>query len=513
MKNETGMVVYKPQQSALTPRGFLMVVFRRHKLIALSFAGLFIGVLLAIMVLPEQYQAEMSLLIQRERLDPVVSSATRATPDVQAQMAKLSEEDVNSEVDLMQSEDVLRKVVLTCGLENGLSWYRKLLPGRAKYFMWPDHDTRTGYAVKTLEDKLDVQPPNQSNLVKITYTNSSPEMASQVLQTLAAVYMQKHVEVHRPSDAYKFFQNAVDQYRKDLTDAQARLVLFGKNEHVVAAEQEKTNSLQRMAEFDASLQTTRAAISETQHRISELEALAKTTPPRRTTSVTTSATLLEELRSTLFNLNMKRTDLLNKYDPKYRLVTDVDKQIAETQAAIAKAESAPTVEQTTDGDPTYDWLSSELAKARSELAGLRARAAETERIVGAYRQKGQHLDEKGFQQQDLVRASKVAEENYMNAVRRQEEARMSEELDRSRIVNVAMAGTPNIPLIPNTSPLTKAAIGLFVAMMLSMGIAFVVDHLDSSFHTPDEMEDYLALPVLAAVPKSAELTGVDRRAS
>ena len=135
--------------------------------------------------------------------------------------------------------------------------------------------------------------------------------------------------------------------------------------------------------------------------------------------------------------------MLTKYEPSYRLVQDVDKGIAETRAAIALNEKAPNVEQTTDADPTYDWLSSELAKSRSELVGLRARAAETQRIVAAYRERARNLDEKDIVQQHLIRATRLAEENYFSAVRKQEEARMSDELDRNRIVNVAIAENAN----------------------------------------------------------------------
>lgn len=502
MKEETSLVPYS-RPSALTPRGFFSVVFRRRKLIALSFVGVLAGVILAILALPDQYQAEAKIMVERARFDPVVTPDTGSHQT--AQITPPTPQDVNSEVDLLQSEDLLHNVVLACNLQDGLSWWRRKLPKFAQHVFWPSRDVRIGLAVQALQNNLTILPPNQSNLIKLTYTNSDPKMAAKVLNTLGELYMKKHLEVHRPDGTYSFFEKEVERYRNALNDVQARLVEFGRKEKVVVADQEKTNLLQRLADFDANLQSTQAAISETEHRIDELQQLAKQTSPRRTTQVRTSAVLLEQLRSTLFTLNLKRTQLLTKYEPSYRSVQDVDKEIVETQAAIARVEKAPTIEQTTDGDPTFDWLSSELAKSRSELAGLRARANQTQHIVALYKQRGRELDEKGIMQQDLLRSAKLAEDNYLTAVRKQEEARMSDQLDRSRIVNVAIAERPNVPAVPLVTFLMKLALGAVLSLMVSMGLAFTADYLDTSFRTPDELEGFLGVPVLAAVPKHKEL--------
>ena len=77
--------------------------------------------------------------------------------------------------------------------------------------------------------------------------------------------------------------------------------------------------------------------------------------------------LLGNLKTTLLTLELKRTELLQKYEPKYRLVQDADQQIAETRKAIELAEKNAVREETTDRDPTYDWAQTELAKAKADL--------------------------------------------------------------------------------------------------------------------------------------------------
>jgi len=90
------------------------------------------------------------------------------------------------------------------------------------------------------------------------------------------------------------------------------------------------------------------------------------------------------LKSTLLDLELKRTDLLTKFDPSYRLVQEVETQIAQTREASMRRRKRHFRDETKDLDPTYEALRAELAKSKTELAALEARAAGTTRLVGAY---------------------------------------------------------------------------------------------------------------------------------
>ena len=228
-----------------------------------------------------------------------------------------------------------------------------------------------------------------------------------------------------------------------------------------------------------------------------------TTSPRITTQerISDNPMLLQQLKSTLLTLELKRTELLTKFAPDYLPVREVEKQIAQTQTAISAADQAPVHEQTTDSDPTYAWLREELAKNRTQLIALRARAQALAPVVETYRAKSRSLDQTGATQQDLVRAAKAAEENYLLYLQKQEEARIADALDRNRIVNVSIAEIATVPALPVHSPLFVMLLGALLAMMFSVGLAFVADYLDPSFRTPQELRNTLNIPVLAAVPR------------
>jgi len=261
--------------------------------------------------------------------------------------------------------------------------------------------------------------------------------------------------------------------------------------------------LQKLNDFSAGLESTRAEMASTEQRIRDLEKQLGSTPDRVTTQVRESddAQVLEQMKSTLMTLELKRTELLTKYQPTYRLVQEVEQQIANTRIAIETEQSKPLKEQTTDQNPTYSWIRTELAKAKADYSALQARAAATSTIVGIYQANARNLEEKGLLQQDLLRTAKTNEENYLLYLRKQEEARMADALDERRILNVAIAEHPNVPLVPSNSPWTFGLVGVLLSATVSMGLAFIVEFMDPSFRTPSEVAMELNIPVLAAVPQ------------
>ena len=92
-----------------TIRDFVTVVFRHKKLMALSFVGILLAATLVAVLQPSRYQAQMKILVKRERIDPVVTPQASA---ISPAAVPVTEEDLNSEVELLKSRDLLEKVVL-----------------------------------------------------------------------------------------------------------------------------------------------------------------------------------------------------------------------------------------------------------------------------------------------------------------------------------------------------------------------------------------------------------------
>jgi hypothetical protein len=64
-----------------------------------------------------------------------------------------------------------------------------------------------------------------------------------------------------------------------------------------------------------------------------------------------------------------------------------------------------------------------------------------------------------------------------------------------------------VPALPSNSRLKFAALGILLAGVVSLGLAFCVDYMDQSFRTPSEVMADLNIPVLAAVPMQVNNNG------
>lgn len=484
-----------------TLRDLIAMPFRYRRLVAISFLGILCGAVLVAVLQPNRYEAEMKILVKRGRVDLVVTPEASALPQY---APAVTEEELNSEVELLRSRDLLERVVLACDLQHQDSLLARavIAIGLHERFSPSEDGGRVARAVRILAKTLKVEVVRKTNLITVNYESADPQLAARVLAVLADLYLEKHVTVHRPTGALDFFQQASSRYRKGLADAEARLVDYQQEGAVVSAQVEKELALQKSAEFDATLRQTQAAIAETGQRIRALQRQHDSIPVRMTTQVheADNGLLLAQLRSNLLTLELKRTELLEKFEPSYRPVQEVESQIAQNRAAIALAEKSPLRDETTDRDPTFEWVSEELAKAQVELAGLRARAETTAVAQRSYRETAQSMGQKQMVQSDLVRTVKATEDNYLLYLRKEEEARISDALDRGKILNVVLAEAASVPLLPSNHRSLTILVGLLLAVLTSLALAFTMEYLDPTFRTPDEVVSSLNIQVLAAMP-------------
>jgi uncharacterized protein involved in exopolysaccharide biosynthesis len=473
-------------------RELAMVLFRQ-RWVFVCVAGLVLTGAVMYAFAGTKYQANMKVLVRRGRADAPVSAAENAPLDL-TRMA-ITEEELNSEVELLRDDDVLRRVVEETGV-GGRDWFHFLRLGEGKA-------ERVERAARRLAKKLQVDPVKKTNLIAISYAAEDPRAAAAVLQSVANAYLEKHMEVHRPAGQFHFFDQQRGQSRLQLEEAKGRLLEFTASHGVVAAAQQRDLALQKLSEVDASYRQTRIDLAETQQRVWELGDQLTKLPERTTTQVriADNPELLKALKSSLLDLQLKRTELLTKYEPSHRLVQEVDRQIAQTEATITAENALPLRDETTDKNAHYEWAASELQLAQVRLRGLQARESATATQEAGYRSMARQFGEDAITQDDLLSSEKAAQENYLLYVKKQEEARMDDALDERGIVNVAIVEHPIVPALPVWSAWTVLAIGLAAAGAAGTCASFGADAMDPAFRTPDDVLAYLNSPVLASLPR------------
>src|SRR6202453_403215 len=148
-----------------------MVLFPQRKLFVSVACPLFILALLYTFF-GGSYRAQLRILARRGRSDPPVSSQQNAAPDFSR--VEVTEEELNSEVELLKDDDVLRRVVEGNNLA-AHDWLRWLRPHE-------DTAVRDERATKKLAGRLKIEPIKKTNLIAVTYDTSDPRLAGQGLQ-------------------------------------------------------------------------------------------------------------------------------------------------------------------------------------------------------------------------------------------------------------------------------------------------------------------------------------------
>jgi len=475
--------------TSFTARDFAAVAFRRSRTLLYCFFGVLLGTLLAAIFMPS-YSAQTEILVRRQRVDPA------ATPEKSSGLivsGTVTEEEINSEVELIHSQDVLRQVVLRCGLDKPHTFLGSLLSSS-------DPEKRIENAMKKLDSGLTVEPLPKSNVFRISYSSSNPKMAAQVLTVLDDVYLQKHEEVQRTPGQFDFFDKEAERAKADLAAAEDQLKAFPQKSGTANPTLARDITLQKVNDINLSLSQIQASIAESKKKIDALQQLANTTPPRLTTQMRKQddGPVLSQMKATLLSLEIKRSDLASKYQPDYPPLQELDREIADTRATISGEK--PLSDVTTDQNPAFGYIDSELVKSKAELRGFEAKATETERLAREALASAQKLEVQGVEQQDLIRSAKTAEDNYLLYSRKREDARITDAFDVQRILNVAVAEKPTVPSLPSMSLLMYGLVGIFLAITVSSGAVFTLEYFDPSFRTPADVEEFSNRPVLAAVP-------------
>jgi succinoglycan biosynthesis transport protein ExoP len=491
-----GSAQEKPE---LTLRDMLAPLFRHRRIVIVTFCGVFIAAILVAWIWAANYYVStMQVVVEQDRSDPAITSAEVANVP---NNKPVTLDQVTSEVTLLQGEDMLRSVVSTCGLA---------APSALDIFLPSDPQRRRAMkdeaAARRLGKKITVEAASTSDVIDVKYGRmGEPETPACVLQTLAKLYMEKHLQLQRPTGTTDFFAQETDKYHQALSDAESRLSDFSRTEGVAAPDILRTDMAGQVATSEAALYQAKQAIAADEKRIEDVNRQLTSTPARSSTSEASMAAnfLLENLHATLLAGQIKRSQLLMKYDPDYPLVKEVDQEIAETQEAITNAEKTKYVNATTDRDPTYELLREDKAKTEADLASEKATAAALVNSVQGMRAQMVTLDADAVKQAALIREAKADEGNYLLYLGKREQERTSDALDLKRIANVAIAVPAVVPALPAHSPWLVMFLGLIGAAVIAVAAAFVAEYLDPSFRTPEEVMETLKMPVLASMPKRA----------
>jgi uncharacterized protein involved in exopolysaccharide biosynthesis len=495
----------KPVKSiSSTLKEFTAIGFRHRQLIRTAFLWSLLAALLAIYIVGLKFESDFEILVKHDRVAPAVTPDDNPRPQLPTD-ASATTIDITNESEILQSNDLLDSVVDACPMTmwGEPKWYtpywRKvtaLVPGY--------DDERKPQAVAKLATDLQVSVVSSTGLMTVAYANGDPVQSSCVTNNLVRLYLQKHLVVNRMPKVYDFFAAQTEDARKKLADSEAKLVEFAKSQDAVQAGAQMNNAVQKASDFEATLKNDIKMVHATEEQLAQLKALQKVVPERVRTQSRDSdnSLLLGSLTGTLNTLELQRVNLSTNYEDSYRLMQEIDEQIQVTKSQIARQEKDPLGDTTYDVNPVWNWVNQTIAQATTALANEKAQVDADLSIVSQYHSEAQNLNAKSVTQDDLQREVSANQANYLLYLGKREQARIQDMLDERKVLNVSVAEPPTNPDQTLYSPLLLISLALFFAAFISAGAALIADYLDPSFRTPDEVREFLDVPVFASIPEN-----------
>lgn len=437
-------------------RNFVSVAGRHKKLILIAFAIVFALAIVAALLLPPAYTAQMEIMVRPSppELEPLMP---RATVDTNP---KVSDQEVNSEVALLSNPDLYQMVVQKAGLV------------KPRAYLQETDSSALQRAVRTLAAKLKIRAVRNSNVIEVKYSSRSPQEAETVVQAVRDVYLAIHARAQQAPGATKFFATQADQYQQKVDQAQDALTSFVKKEKATNLDQQSTQLTQTLSEQRATLQQTEAKLVQARAEVKQATAAIAALPNRVSTARKSQPNqyAIDHLTTLLAELRNRRTLQTSKFVESDRIVKESDQEIAITEEALNRARNGAQTEETTDVNPVAQALQQILESRRVEASGLEAECSILAQQIESNEILLNHLTSVAAPYAVLTTNAKLARDNYAVFAERRDEAQLSELLNDGKLTgHVVVAVPPTVSVDSFQSRFgVNLVLGLFVAVFASI---------------------------------------------
>jgi len=473
---------------SLSLRGAAEAFFRQKQLFVVIGATIVFAAIVLTALMKRQYTSEMKFLVQNARGNVVVTPE-RTTGNGNL-VSEVNETQVNSEIEILRSHDVMDGVA-------DPEW-EKIPPYKRDAALFKQHEAR----LASFEKRLITEPVRKTNVISVTLRASSAEEARDGLRKLSEAYLAQHRKMQRPVGASEFFASEAERYRKAWDDASQRFVDFQKKYQVNSLQQRETEVEDKITKAQTELLADNATLHELDARLNEASHKMRDLSMRHTTQETMVPRLqaVQQLSTLAVELENKRTSLLTNYKAEDRMVRELDKQLASTRTALNEAASVNSQQVTTDIDPLWQQIRTDLAQ--SNIA-RRTTAARRDAIAGQIESLKQELagmQDLNVEFNNLDAQAKEQQQNYQLYVEKRDQSQIADAMDQRGLMNVVVAQEPTLSFSPaRPRPLFNLALGIVTAFFLGFCAIYLAETMRNTLATPRELDAASRYPTLATV--------------
>jgi len=472
------------------------VVLRKRRWTALAvLLVVFVLVLIATLKETPLYQAKALIEIEKENPNIVTASDLFEIDNVNSTF-------LETQYKVLQSESLSRRVVRDLSLDQlrefnpPRHWWSLPSPGPLHASPSPagaggtpaaDSDA-VDHALKTLKDRLDVEPVKQSRLVEVTFESQDALLSARIVNSLASNYIDQNLELRwdAAAKASEWLSQQLVEVKSKLEKSEDEMQSYARENGLLFLESEKGTTENIV---DSRLRELQTALTDAQANRFKAESLYRLVQAGDEGALPTvfDNHEVQELTLRLSDLEAQRAQLATTFTPDYPKLKQLQNEIDEAQ-------------QNLDGERSRG-----AAHIQNEYLAAVRREALLEQAFASAQRDANGIAERSVQYNILKREVDTNRGLYDGLLDRMKQAGIAGGLKESNIRIVDPAVPPKKPAVPRTT--LNLSLGLLVGLGLGIGAAFLQEHFDNSLKTTEDIERIMQLPALAMIPAVESLNG------
>jgi polysaccharide chain length determinant protein (PEP-CTERM system associated) len=367
-----------------------------------------------------------------------------------------------------------------------------------------DIDLKTAQARENLITRMTrevtIRPAEGENLFSITYTDTDPQRAKRVVQSLLTIFEEgSRSDQKKDSEtARRFIDEEIRTSKEKLDAAEKAVIEYKRGQMLTAGGRDYTRVIEaQTALSDAKLELKiaeagRDAIKKSLPDETEIPSLLGDNnadggaPPESDARIQALEEKLEGLR---LNYTEQHPDVA-------ALVTAIA-QLKAQKNAQTKQRRPSNVAQA----PGYRPLTLSLATAEANVDALKARVAEYSKRYDDLKAAAIAAPQNDADYAHLSRDYEMTKSTYGTLLARRETARISEEMEsRTSTTNFRVIDPPRVPSVPKApNREILSSIVLLMALGGGLGFAFVLSQLRPTFNDERRLTEVSGFQVLGTV--------------
>ncbi len=482
----------------------LLRFWRRRKLILLTIAGaMALGLMVAVLMTP-RFSSEAQIMVGTDpvrvtKMENVVQQTVADMETVQTAGYVIQSREIAARVanrlaldqdpefnPFLRDAPIWRRAIqwVTGGIMSGFRWLagQKGAPS-ARAGASDDELDKIEQEVVTsvLLSHIDVTPLNRSHVLSITADSEDPATAARIANGFADVYVEQQLigKTEAAKTATGVLTQQIGELRQRVEESE-RAVEEYKRANGIYQSKSTGVTEQQLSELNSQLILAESSQAEVEARLRQAEAAQRSPNGLNALPDVLRSPLIHSLRDKQAEVDRMKAEMASTYGARHPKMQEVEAQARDVQSAV-KAEVGNIVAG----------LKHEAQAARARTGALRGNLNRIKRDMD-------ETNSGSIKLRELEREAEANRTILSSFLERSKETRAQASMGDSGARLISRAATPLSPSYPPTNIIL--AVAGMIGMVLGACAALMIEGLDRTFRTRQQVEELTGLPTLALVP-------------